>query len=241
MLGGMWKAPRARPAPPSLLRAVPALLALLALLATGLSGCTDDSEGPSAPPSDSETGAAPSLRERAAPLRVRYRKIAGEIPKRQRAGTLRAVSRPVRAWVDEGFVAGPWPRSTFGRAFAPFGHGVADRARRDADLLTLRTMGGSLAEVVPQNRAIAVSVTSVGGNPVGATARVHLRVLGVEEGGRRAGVTVRGDLYLTRVPEQGWQIFGYRLDRWVDQGAMTRSDSGSDSGADSGAGAEGGA
>jgi hypothetical protein len=237
MLGGMWKALRARPAPPSRPLLVLALPVLLAVPAMGLSGCTDDPNGRSGSPSDSATAAAPSLRERAAPLQVRYRKIAGEIPKRQRAGTLRAVSRPVRAWVDEGFVAGPWPRSTFGQAFAPFGHGIADRARRDADLLTLRAMGGSLVEVVPQNRAIAVSVTSVGGNTVGATARVHLRVLGVEEGGRRAGVTVRGDLYLTRVPEQGWQIFGYRLDRWVDQGAMTRSDSGSDSGSDAKGGA----
>jgi hypothetical protein len=204
-------------------RALVAAAALL--LAVTLPGCTDEQAGePAAAPSPAATpkGGAPELRERPAAFDVGYRKVAGDIRKSGRAQVLRAVSRPVRAWIDNGFVAGPWPRTAFGQAYAPFGRGIIGRARRDADLLTLRAMGGSLEAVVPLHRWIRVSVTGVRGHVVGATARVDLRVLGTASDGRRSRVTVRGDLYLTRVPGHGWKIFGYRLDRWVDEGAMAR-------------------
>lgn len=223
MLCVMWKTTRGRLGPPS------ALLLALAVPVAGLAGCSGDAEGPSAPPaapSDTATGAAPSLRERPEPFRVRYRRMAGEVPKRGRAATLTAVSRPVRSWIDSGFVAGPWPREAFGQAYAPFGNNITERVRRDADLLTMQPLGDSLVEVVPQRRWVGVSVTGVHGNVVGATARVDVRVLGIDEAGKRSRVAVRGDLYLTRVPEHGWKIFGYRLDRWVEEGAMTRPDNG---------------
>jgi len=223
MLCVMWKSTRARLAPPS------ALLLALAAAVAGAAGCSGDEGAPSRPsaaPSETATGAAPSLRERPEPFRVRYRRMAGEVPKKGRAATLTAVSRPVRSWIDNGFVAGPWPRESFGQAYAPFGNDITERVRRDADLLTMQPLGGSLVEVVPQRRWIGVSVTGVRGSVVGATARVDVRVLGIDEDGRRSRVAVRGDLYLTRVPEHGWRIFGYRLDRWVDEGAMTRSDNG---------------
>jgi hypothetical protein len=218
MLCVMWTTTRARLAPSAL------LLALLAVPVATLTGCTGDDgpDAPSAAPSDTPTGAAPSLRDRPEPFRVRYRRMAGEVPKRGRAATLTAVSRPVRAWIDNGFVAGPWPREAYGQAYVPFGDDIADRVRRDADLLTMRPLGGSLVQVVPQRRRIGVSVTGVRGHVVGATARVDVRVLGIDDGGNRSRVAVRGDLYLTRVPEHGWKIFGYRLDRWVEEGAMTR-------------------
>lgn len=203
--------------------AAPALL-----LAVWLSACTGDEpavprQAASATPSTTPTGAAPALRERAAPYRVRFRQVAGEVARARRAQYLRALSRPVRAWVDAGFVRGPWPREGgFRRAFVPFGRYVSDRARRDARLLTLQSVGGSLVEVIPQRRRIGVSVTGVRGHVVGATARVDLRVLGLDRSGTRMRVTVRGDLFLTRMKSHGWQIFGYRLDRWVDEGAMVR-------------------
>jgi hypothetical protein len=225
MLGTMWTRHRADTAAPA--RLLVSLLApgLLVACLSGLTGCTDEpaSRPRSAPsPTSTSTGSAPSLRERPAPYEIGYRSVAGTLPQARRQLYLHALARPVRVWVDNGFVRGPWPREGFAGAFAPFGRHIGDRARRDADLLTLEPVGRSLVEVVPQRRRVAVSVTAARGHVVGATARVDLRVLAVDRDGGRMRVNLRGDLYLTRVPSHGWQIFGYRLDRWVDQGAMTR-------------------
>ena len=222
MLCVMWKSSRARLAPPSPLVVLP----VLALLLVGLSGCTDEgqqgSQGGGAP-SDTATGSAQSLQERAAPYELRYRRVAGDIRKARGRGTLRAISKPVRAWIDAGFVNGPWPREAYGDAFVPFGRDITATAHKDADLLTLQSVGGSFVQVVPERRQVGVSVTGVRGRVVGATARVNVRVLGLSRAGQRTEVSVRGDVYLTKVQSHGWKIFGYRLDRWVDRGAMTRS------------------
>jgi hypothetical protein len=75
--------------------------------------------------------------------------------------------------------------------------------------------------VVPERRRIKVSVTSARGHAVGATAGVDLRVFALNERRQRLRFHVRGDLYLTHSKTQGWKIFGYDLDRWVERGAMT--------------------
>lgn len=193
------------------------------LLALSLSGCTGDpppagdrAEPPPSTPSPTTTGEVPSLRERAAPYDIAYRRVAGSLPRAKRARTLRFVTRPVRAWVDAGFVRGPWPRERFRQAIAPFNRGITPRARTDADLLTMRGLGPSLVEVVPRRRRVRVSMTAVRGRAVGATAHLDLRVFAVDDRDRRMRVQVRGDVYLTYVKERGWRIFGYSLDRWVD-------------------------
>ena len=226
MLCVMSKTPQSRLAPPSRRAAVSLALAALLLVALvlGLSQCSSDGGpgGASTSPSDTATGDAPSLQQRAVPFEVRYRRVAGDIRKARGQGTLRAVSAPVRAWIDAGFVRGPWPRQAFGEAFAPFGRDITATAHRDADLLTLKSVGPKLVAVVPQRRQVGVSVTGVRGRVVGATARVNVRVLGLSRAGERTAVSVQGDVFLTHVESHGWKIFGYQLDRWVGKGAMTR-------------------
>jgi hypothetical protein len=185
------------------------------LLAVSLGACTDEPARPAAPPTPTATEPAPALRQRPAPFAVRFGKVAGHLPPGRRGQILRALARPVRAWVDAGFVHGPWPRRRFRAAFAPFGQGVAAQARRNRGLLTLHAEGPSLVDVVPQRRRIAVSVTTAHQRVVGATARVNLTVLGVDRRGRESRVSLRGDLYLTRTRHHGWKIFGYDLDRWA--------------------------
>ena len=92
-------------------------------------------------------------------------------PRRQ--PTLRALSRPVRAWVEQGFVAGPWPRNGFRAAFAPFAGGTRSAAMRDADLLTLQRSGSSLTEVIPLRRRVKVSVTTHRARVAGQPAAAH--------------------------------------------------------------------
>lgn len=197
---------------------------LAALLVLSLGSCTGDPQPRqtgSPTPTTASTGAAPSLRERAAPYDVAYRRVAGRLPDGRRARSLRSITRPVRTWVDDAFVTGPWPRRRFNAAFVPFNRDTTRMARGDARLLTLRALGGSLVEVVPERRRIRVSATAVRGRVVGATAHVDLQVLGVDRQRKRHRVHVRGDLYLTHSKAQGWKIFGYDLDRWADTGAAT--------------------
>lgn len=205
-------------------RSPAAVLAVLLVLSLG--SCTGEPEpqrtgSPTPTPTTTATGAAPSLRERAAPYDVAYRRVAGRLPDGRRARSLRAITRPVRAWVDDAFVTGPWPRRRFNAAVVPFNRDTTRMARRDARLLTLQALGGSLVEVVPERRRIRVSATAVRGRVVGATVHVDLQVLGVDRQRRRHRVHVRGDLYLTHSKAQGWKIFGYDLDRWADKGAAT--------------------
>ncbi len=197
-------------------------VAVLLVASPALTGCTDDQAPRTSPgsptPVPTATEAAPELQERAAPYQVRFGKVAGQVPRRKRERVLESIARPVRRWVEAGFVGGSWPRERFREAFVPFGQGIAERARKDADLLTLQALASSLTEVVPQRRSIVVSATTVGGRVVGATARLKLRVLGLEESGSRRRVNLRGEVYLTPTRRHGWQIFGYDVARWVEGG-----------------------
>jgi hypothetical protein len=201
-------------------RARPMAVTATLLAAVALGGCTGEPEqsaGPAepSPTRGTPTADAPDARQQAAPYRVGFTRVAGGVRPSERERFRRVLARPVRQWVQAGFVKGPWPRQGFRAAFRPFAHGVAPAARRDMRLLTLHPHGGTFVEVVPQRREVTLSATTVQGRVVGATARVDLRVLGLDETRRRTSVRVRGDLYLTRTPKQGWQIFGYRLHRKV--------------------------
>ena len=208
--------------PGRIAQTAPALL--LALTLAACTGGAEQPEGaaPSTPaPTTTATKSQASLRERAAPYQVALGNVAGRIPRHKRARFRRAIARPVRTWVDAGFVEGPWPRGGFRAAFTPFAGGITKRARADADLLTLQPVGSSLAEVVPERRRVVISLTEAGGRVAGATARVDVRVVGVDRAGVRQRVNVRGELYLTPTRSHGWQIFGYDIDRWAEKGAMT--------------------
>lgn len=210
MLGMMRKRGRTTRA------AAAALLLLPVVACTGESGT-----GPKgAEPSPTSTGSAPSLRERAAPYDLAYRQVAGKLPRGERERLLRAITRPVRAWAAGGFVDGPWPRRRFKPAFSPFTRDITGTARQDARLLTMYAVAPSLVDVVPLRRRVRLSVTVPRDRPVGATASVDLRFLGLTDRSRRVRVSVRGDLYLSRPDARGWQIFGYDVDRWVERGAM---------------------
>lgn len=186
-----------------------------ALLVAALGACTSDPQPkPSGAPSPSETSTGASL-PRSAPFNIAYRDHTGKLPRAKRARVLRSVTRPVRAWVNGGFVDGPWPRKRFQSAFGPFSGDAAKTARRQARLLTLQPEGRSLVDVAPQRRKVRVSVTAIRGRAVGATASVDMGVYGLDDQGQRSLVNVRGDLYLTPAGSKGWQIFGYDIDRWV--------------------------
>jgi len=219
MLWSMWSPPRSL------------IAAAVLLLGLGAGACTSESDtGESTTPASDPTATddAPRLRERAAPYDLSYGRVAGRLGPGKRARSLRAMTRPVRAWVNAGFVEGPWPRRRFEAAFAPFTADTAKSARNNARLLTMQALGPTLVDVVPQRRRVRVAATAAGGRPVGATARVDLRVFGLNQQGNQLSVHVRGDVFLSATDAKGWQIFGYDLDRWVERGGREATTEGGD-------------
>jgi hypothetical protein len=212
-------------------RARSVITGVVLLLGLTTGACSGDGPSAQSSPGGSEpqttaTDDAPSLRERAAPYDIAYRGVSGKIPRGERARVLRSVTRPLRAWVDAGFVEGPWPRERFAAAFTPFRPDAARMARRNARLLTMQALGPTLDEVVPQRRRVRVSVTAFRGRPAGATARVDLKVFALNRVQNRLSVQVRGEVYLTPTDGQGWQIFGYDLDRWIERKGAAQAQGG---------------
>jgi hypothetical protein len=199
------------------------------LLGLGAGACTSESGSDGSagtPPDPTATGDAPQLRQRAASYDLSYGRVAGKLGRGKRKQTLRAITRPVRVWVNEGFVEGPWPRRRFEAAFAPFSAGTAKSARNNARLLTMQALGPNLVDVVPQRRRVRVAATAARGRPVGATARVDLAMFGLNKRGNSLSVHVRGDVFLSAAEGKGWQIFGYELDRWVERGGPGTTEEG---------------
>jgi hypothetical protein len=205
------------------------IAAAVLLLGLGAGACTSESdsgEPAGSAPDPTATDDAPQLRQRAASYDLSYGRVAGKLGRGKRKQTLRAITKPVRVWVNEGFVDGPWPRKGFEAAFTPFSAGTAKSARNNARLLTMQALGPNLVDVVPQRRRVRVSATAARGRPIGATARVDLAMFGLNQQGSRLSVHVRGDVFLSATKEKGWQIFGYELDRWVERAGGSKTEGG---------------
>jgi hypothetical protein len=184
------------------------VLALCTVL--GTSACSDDSSGagPSAPPLP--TGEPEAFEIRTV---TTWGAVEGRLPADQRRRTERAVTRLVQGWFDAAYVGGDWPRSDFRDAFPGFTAGARDQARRDADLMTNRSLGPEVTDVTPTASRIRLDALAVRNRAVGATARF---VLGFRtEGDRPREVRVEGRLLLSRQPA-GWRIFGFDVARGGD-------------------------
>ena len=194
-------------------------LVCLALL-VALTGCTG---GPAEPPADRPvrqpatgeltTGELTTLAPKPVPLRVRVTLVFGKLPRPARQSVQRRIGRVVGDYFDAAFLAGDYPRSDFGDAFATFTRGAAARARADRDLLTNRTLGPATVAVTPLRREAFVSVLAPRRRAVGATARVRLVFRAVREGRPDSRVRLTGRLMLTRGASGRWRIFGYDVAR----------------------------
>ena len=185
------------------------------VLLVALAGCTG---GPAEPPADRPvrqpaTGELTTLAPKPVPLRVRVTLVFGKLPRPARQSVQRRIGRVVGDYFDAAFLAGDYPRSDFGDAFATFTRGAATRARADRDLLTNRTLGPATVAVTPLRREAFVSVLAPRKRAVGATARVKLAFRVVREGRPDARVRLTGRLMLTRGTSGRWRIFGYDVAR----------------------------
>jgi hypothetical protein len=189
---------------------------VLALVVVAVGGCSDSSGSDQDEPAQQiSTAPVPHLSQRDAPLQVSVSKVTGDLSKSARSRLKRSAGRPVRHWIDAGFVRGPYPRADFSRAYRVFTTGAARSAKRDRSLLTNVQLGPRLVDVAAKRRSAQLSVLAPHGHPRGVTARVRLILLGVHQDGSRVTLRLAGDVYLTRRPAGAWKIFGYDLTREV--------------------------
>jgi hypothetical protein len=186
-----------------------AVLTLVLLTVCGCSG-GDSRSGEGQPVQ--QTAPVPHLSQRDAPLKVSV-KVTGTLSKSARSQLKATASRPIREWLDAGFVRGPYPRADFSSAYRVFTAGAAQSAKADRTLLTNVRLGPRLVDVAAKRRTTQLSVLAVHSHPRGVSARVQLILLGVRQDGSRVTVRVTGDVYLTRAPSGNWKIFGYDLTR----------------------------
>ena len=92
--------------------------------------------------------------------------------------------------------------------------GTAKSLRRIDHAGEVAPIAVQIAGADPDQLQAQLYVFAADGVVGGATARVHLRFTGVRSGGALVGITVHGDVALTR-DQARWRIFGCDLDRMV--------------------------
>jgi hypothetical protein len=185
--------------------AVPAVV--LALLASACSG--DEEAQPDAGPTTSlqEPGEAPTLEVE--PVTTTGR-VVGRLPRKDRARVQQAVSRVAVRWMDDAFLGGRYPRSTFGNSFAVFTPGARSVARRDVGRMTNARIGRQVDAVTPTAMGVRVDLLAVRQRAVTATAHVDLRFRTEGRVSRRYRVV--GRLMMTR-QQPGWRVIAYDIVR----------------------------
>ena len=184
-----------------------AVLALTLLLGVPLSACSGDDD----PERDRPAGDAGPAREDPPPLATTTRlgEVAGRLSGPRRARMQTQVTEVVDAWIDAAYL-GVYPRTDFGDAFLGFSEGAAADARSDAALMSNKSFGADLDEVVALQRGLRIDALASRGRAVGVTARVLLTMrLGGEV---KRKEKVAGRLFLT-YGDGTWQVFGYDVTR----------------------------
>ncbi|WP_181312856.1 hypothetical protein [Nocardioides campestrisoli] len=188
-------------------------VALVLPLALVLGACSGDDE-PAADPSPSPTGdTATEAQEEVVPSKHLLGQVVGRLPRKGRERLLRRVTPVVDQWLDEGFVAGTFPREVTG-AWAGFTPGAARSARQERGLTSLAGLSERIDGVEVTRRAVRYVVLAPGGRAAGVTARITLDLH--TSGEVETKVSVRGRLFLTPVRAGGrqeWKVFGYDLTR----------------------------
>jgi hypothetical protein len=189
--------------------AVPAIA--LVLLA---GGCSDDDGGEEETTSEpADRVGAPTLRQQPADLDVEIARLSGALPKAAARDLSQRLGRVVATWFDGGFLTGDYPRKNFA-GYASFTPDAARLARRDAGVTSNAQLGSQWVQVVPTRQVVRLYVFAPAHRPSGATARIELVMVGMDDSGTASELAVTGELFLTNT-DNGWRIFGYDLQRSV--------------------------
>ncbi|HEY7042681.1 MAG TPA: hypothetical protein VH419_03340 [Nocardioidaceae bacterium] len=189
-----------------------AFLAMVVAVTIVATSCTHH-ESSDSPPATSTAGAT-TLDKNNAELRVSFVELEG-VRKRMRAGLVRGIGEPIRAWMDAAYLAGDFPLSSYtGKAFPGWTPGAARLGLRDRRVTTNAAISKDVVNVVADQRSARLAVFGVRGRTGGADAQIHLKMTAKKSSGQLVSFAVAGHLYLTRKADH-WSIFGYDLHRTV--------------------------
>ena len=192
---------------------------LVVMVLLGITACTsdepdsDESASSAAPTTPPETADAPRLNRPQATWQVSIEQIGSRVEKRRRPAIAGAIERSLARWVA-GAYRGEYPRRDFSRGFATWTGDAARLGVADRAITTNAALGTQLVQVVADRLDARLFVFAAHGVTGGATAKVLLRFTGVRSSGQLVGITIKGDVALTR-DRARWRIFGYDLEKMV--------------------------
>ena len=140
----------------------------LVLGATG--ACSGGDDDP--PPADRPSEPAEATPEPAT-LAVTAGDLRGFLPKARQDRVVATVAEVVDGWVEQAWVAGPWPREVSG-VWGAFTAGAAKQAEAEAALTSGAHYAQRVEAVLPRRRDVRVDLLARQGTPYAATARVTL-------------------------------------------------------------------
>lgn len=181
--------------------------ALVAVLASGLllAGCSGDNDHK--PDAAGSSSASTGTDEVATQATVT--KVTGRLGAAKRDALAGAVAEVVDGWFDGAYL-GDFPRSDFAGAFAGFTKGAAEKAQRNLDQMSSKSISSQIETAEATRRSLSLDVLSIKQKPVGVTATVDLVF---ETTGSLTGTQeVTGTLDLT--PDgDSWKVFGFEISR----------------------------
>ena len=146
------------------------------------------------------------------PLAVHVVSVQGDLSSEARERLPAEAGAAIDGYLKAAYVEGPYPRVAFPRAFDTFTPGAAERAARQADLLTNAALGPALSTFRAVRNEVALVVFARDGRPQGVNATLSFQGRGRHRAQGEVQVAVSGDLYLVATAD-GWRIVGYRLDQ----------------------------
>lgn len=194
------------------------LLAALAAVLVLAPACSKDASDPpeteatsSAPTSEGSSEApAPQLETKAT-----IRTVTGGLSQDARTKLKAKITATVDGWFEAAYLGGDYPRTDFDDAFAVFTPGARERAVADRKLMSNAAVGTTTYQVRALARRVVIDVLAEGGRASAVTVEFRLGMARAGDTGAERRERVAGHLYLTYTPGDGWQVFGFDVQRGV--------------------------
>ncbi len=191
--------------------AVLVVVGLLAVLAAGCSSGGSDDADPAAP-TESVTATDPAAAPLATNATVRT-VTGGRLPPKARTVLRDRVTARVDAWFEAAYLGGDYPRTDFDDAFEVFTPAARVRALEDRNLMSNKGVGTTTYAVRALARRVTIDALAVRGRVSAVTVKFRLGLARAGESGAERTERVSGHLYLTHTRADGWQVFGYDVQR----------------------------
>lgn len=200
---------------PLMIRA-PFIAALAAVILLTSACSSDDSDPQSGPDTESTS---PTADEPTQPpveeilTKATIRKVTGSMRPAARAKLRDKITITVDTWFESAYLGGDYPRTDFEDAFDVFTPGAQVRATQDRTLMSNGAVGTTTFAVRALARRVKIDVLAEDGRASAVTVDFRLGMARAGDTGAERTERIMGHLYLTYEPGDGWQVFGYDVQR----------------------------